>query len=120
MKNSINNPSDLNKYGKHYSESGFWDKIRKFAGKIGRDLLYKVMVLYYVMRSPDVSVRNKMIVIGALGYFILPVDLIPDWIVGLGMTDDATAITLAYVAVKDSITPEIEARARGTVQSWVG
>ena len=48
----------------------------------------------------------------ALGYLILPLDLIPDTIPVIGFTDDLTALTTAYEIVKSSITPEIEARAK--------
>lgn len=57
---------------------------------------------------------------GALGYLILPIDLIPDVVPVLGLTDDAAAITLAYDTVKASITPEIERKAKEKLAQWFG
>ena len=82
------------------------------------DAVYHILILYYVMKSPEVSIRNKAIVIGALGYLILPLDLIPDFIPALGITDDITAIHEAFRAVKDSITPEMENQARRKCKQW--
>ena len=76
------------------------------------------LVLYYVLQSPDVTVSNKALILGALGYFILPLDLIPDVIPALGFTDDAAALALAYKAVQASVTPEIEAKAQAKVDEW--
>ena len=70
------------------------------------------------MKSPDVTLKDKSVIIGALGYLILPLDLIPDFIPIVGITDDVSAIALAYKTVKGSITPEIEAQARNKIKDW--
>ena len=77
------------------------------------------MVLYCVLRCPDVPLCNRSVILGALGYFILPLDLIPDLIPALGFTDDIAALTLAYKAIQSSITPEIKARAEAKVKEWL-
>lgn len=111
------NTSELTTYQKHFSERGFWNKISKVAVNLGRKTLFYALVLYYVLKSPDVSLGNKAIIMGALGYLILPVDLIPDFVPGLGLTDDAAAIKLAYDTVKASVTPEIISKAEQRVYS---
>ena len=110
--------SDLVKYQDNYSEPKLWDKLKKFAAKLGEHTTYYILVLYYVLQSPEVSLANKSMIIGALGYFILPVDLIPDLIPIMGFTDDVAALTLAYNAIKSSITTEIEARAKARLAEW--
>lgn len=118
-KNKTNiNEDDLVKYQNEYSDEKFWDKAKKFAVKLGGNATYYALVLYYVLQSPDVTVSNKALILGALGYFILPIDLIPDMIPALGFTDDAAALALAYKAVKASVTPEIEAKAQAKVDEW--
>ena len=77
---------DLVKYQNEYSDEKFWDKAKKFAVKLGGNATYYALVLYYVLQSPDVTVSNKALILGALGYFILPLDLIPDVIPALGFT----------------------------------
>ena len=65
-------PKDTSAYKKHYSDSKFWDK----AKSVGKNVLKPAMLLYYVMKSSDVPFAIKTKIIGALGYFILPLDLV--------------------------------------------
>ena len=58
--------------------------------------------------------------LGALGYFILPLDIIPDVILGLGFTDDLAALAWALFTLKKYITPEIERKARERLREWFG
>lgn len=103
---------ELKKYQSVFSEPKFWDKLKKVAKSAGKKVVKMALLLYYVMQSPDVPIAQKTIIIGALGYLILPVDLIPDFIPILGFTDDATALAAALKTIKSSITPEIEAKAK--------
>lgn len=109
---------DLEKYQDNYSEPQLWDKLKKFAARLGERATYYVLILYYVLQSPEVSIKNKAMIIGALGYFILPTDLIPDLIPVLGFTDDVAALTLAYKAIQASVTPEIDAKAKEKIAEW--
>lgn len=99
-------------YGRHYDEDGFWKKARRVAALVGRKVLYPALQLYYVLQSKDVPVKAKTLIIGALGYLILPADLVPDFIPALGFTDDLTALMLALRSVNKHLTPEINARAK--------
>ena len=118
-KNEILTEKRLEKYQDHYSEERLRPKMKKFAARLGGKATYYVLVLYYVLQSPDVPLSNKTMILGALGYFILPLDLIPDLIPALGFTDDIAALTLAYKAIQSSITPEIKALAEAKVKEWL-
>ena len=119
MSDKINiKEDDLLKYQENYSEDKLWDKMKKFAKKLGGKSIYYVLVLYYVLQSKDVSLQKKALILGALGYFILPIDLIPDVIPAMGFVDDGAALALAFKAVKDSVTPEIEAKAKEQLGDW--
>ncbi len=120
MQKEVKDTNELTKYGTHYSDDGLWEKIRKVAKKAGRDVIRMALVLYYTLKSQKVNVRDKAIIIGALGYFILPVDLIPDFIPALGFTDDLAALMLAFKAITESITPEYEAQADAKLREWFG
>lgn len=113
-------PKDVKVYQKYYSESGFWKKLGKVAIVAGSRLIYCALLLYYVLKSPDVLIKDKAMIIGALGYFILPVDLIPDFIPVAGYADDMAVLVACYNAVKDNVTPEIEQQAQEKLADWFG
>ena len=62
--------------------------------------------------------QHKMIIIGALGYFILPIDLIPDFIPVAGFTDDASALVACLKTVSDNVTPEVRTKAINKLYDW--
>ena len=103
---------------KYYSEEGLMDKLKKFAKKAGIKTVYAALLLYYVLLSKDVPVKEKGLIIGALGYLILPVDLIPDFIPVAGFTDDLAALAYAIHAVRSYVSPEIEVQAKAKLKDW--
>ncbi|MEC9367852.1 MAG: YkvA family protein [Pseudomonadota bacterium] len=91
----------------------FWDKFRRFAGRIpfASDLL----AAYYCALDPATPLRVRGTLFAALAYFILPVDAIPDVILGLGFTDDAAVIAAAIAMARDHITDLHRAAAARTL-----
>lgn len=106
--------------GKNYSDDKFWDKLKKFAKKAGSSVVYAVLLLYYTLQKPEVPAKAKAIIIGALGYFILPFDLIPDVAVGVGYTDDLGALGVALFQVAIYIDDEIKEKAKEKLKDWFG
>lgn len=115
----IKDPSDLTKYEGHFNEENFWDKLLKVARKAGVKVSYAAVLLFYTLISEEVEVKHKVIIMGALGYFILPLDLIPDFLPG-GYIDDLGALVFALKSVYESITPEIEEKAQMKVKDFFG
>ena len=111
---------DPQKYQKHYSESSFWKKLGKYAAAAGKGIVEKALQLYYVIRDSDAPTSAKTIAIGALGYFILPFDLIPDFIPAVGYTDDLAAIATSLYSLAKYITPEIKEKAAKKLHEWFG
>lgn len=109
-----------NEYVNDYSESGFWDKIKKNVKKIGSKLLYTALQLYYAAKSEDTPAWAKTTIYGALGYLILPIDLIPDALPVVGFSDDAGAIAAATAVVATYITQEVKNRAQSKMKDWFG
>lgn len=102
---------EVQRYGEYYTENKFWKKVQRVAQKVGATVLSPVFTLYYLLQSASVSLRHKAYIVGALGYFILPIDLIPDGLLPLiGFSDDIAVMTLILKLVKDSITPEVKAQ----------
>lgn len=114
----MNKPDNIEKYQGNYSESGFWNKVKNVAKKAGVKVIYVALILYYELTDPNVSPKEKAIIIGALGYFILPIDLIPDTIPVLGFSDDLAALMAAYSYVKGHLTPEVRLMARNKLCEW--
>lgn len=111
-------PRDIEKYQKHYSENGLVNKIGKVCKKAGMKVIYYVLLLYYVLKDESTSAKDKMIIIGALGYFILPVDLIPDFIPLMGFTDDAGALLACIKTISANITPAVKRNAAQKLCDW--
>ena len=105
-------PTNIEHYESRYSESKLIAKLSSAARWAGEKVIYAVLLLYYVLRSDAVPMADKSKVYGALGYFILPADLLLDFLPLVGYTDDLAALMWALHAVTKNITPEIKAQAR--------
>ena len=115
-----NKDEQMTQYSGHYEENAFWAKLQKFARKAGIKVSYAALLLYYVLKSPSTSTKDRAKIIGALGYFILPIDLIPDFIPVAGYTDDLAALVWGVYCVIKSITPEVKANAAAKLHEWFG
>ena len=113
-------PQNIESYQSNYSESGLWKKVKSVAKKAGIKTIYMVLLLHYVLKSPDVPLEDKARIYGALGYFILPIDLIPDFIPAVGYSDDVAALAFALHAVWKNVTPEIKEQAQRKLREWFG
>jgi uncharacterized membrane protein YkvA (DUF1232 family) len=120
MKKTDLTSKDLVKYEGNYSEGAFWDKVKKIASKAGVKTIYYALVLYYTLTDPATPAKYKAVIMGALGYLILPYDLLPDIIPFAGLADDWAALVAAVAYVASAITPAIKEKARAKVTSWFG
>ena len=69
---------DFMNYSNKFSKRDFVEKIARIAKSAGAKLVYAALILYYTLQSPKVSATNKAMIIGALGYLISPIDVVPD------------------------------------------
>lgn len=120
MKKTNLTSKDLVKYESNYSEGAFWNKVKKIASRAGVKTVYYALVLYYTLADPSTPAKYKAVITGALGYFILPFDLLPDLLPFSGMADDWAALVAAVAYVTSAITPAIKEKARAKVNSWFG
>lgn len=104
----------------HYSDKKFLHKMKKLGGGLGNKAMQAAATLYVALRSPDMPKSSKLIVLGALGYFILPLDLVVDFLPLFGLTDDAFVILTALGKVYLSITDEMKEEAKGLIDSKLG
>ena len=105
-------------FGKYYDGSKLWNKVAKVAKAAGLKAIYAVLLLYFVSVDPATPWKAKAIIYGALGYFVLPLDFIPDALPVVGFTDDITALGAALRAVWDYITPTTHERAFERLHAW--
>lgn len=113
-------PKNIEKYRDRYNEQDLLAKITRAAKRAGIKVIYLALLLYYVLKSPKVKLADKGKIWGALGYFILPIDVIPDFIPVAGYTDDLAALMWAFYSVAKNVTPEIEAQAKKKLHDWFG
>lgn len=106
-----------NNYGKSYSESGLWEKIKKFNKKAGKELITNALKLYYAMKLGKATPEQIVAIIAALGYFISPVDAVPDLLPG-GLVDDGGVIALAVGGLACCSAPEVVAAAKAKASEW--
>lgn len=109
---------DFMSYAKNFSANDFVDKISSIAKRAGAKLVYAALLLYYTLQSDNVSKADKAIIIGALGYMISPIDVIPDAIPIAGLTDDLAVLIFALRKVWVNVGPEIQAKAKEKLSKW--
>ena len=107
-------------YTPEYSEERFLDKVVKYGKAIGGELLCQAFLLKKVLGKNEVPGETKLAIIGALGYLICPLDVIPDFIPVAGYTDDAAAVLAAYKMVQAYVTDEDRAEAEANVDKLLG
>ncbi|OFY48950.1 MAG: hypothetical protein A2W85_14895 [Bacteroidetes bacterium GWF2_41_31] len=103
--------STFKKYTAYFNDHALMEKIRFVAEKAGAILIYYALILFYLLKDKNVPARNKMVMVAALGYFILPTDLLADIIPVLGFTDDIAFLSFAVSTVSSFLTPEIKKKA---------
>ena len=107
-------------YSDQYSEKSLFEKIKKVAKTAGIKVIYYVLIAYYLLKKPEVPKKEKAIIIGALGYFIMPLDLVPDFTAGVGYVDDLGALALALGKVALYIDDDIKKQARDKLHDIFG
>ncbi|WP_162063819.1 YkvA family protein [Vibrio taketomensis] len=93
-------------------EKTFWHKMKTSAKRAGEELAVMGIKSWLAVADSNTSVRHKAVLGGALAYFVLPTDMVPDVMAGVGFTDDMAALTLAANSVGNAITDEHEQQAR--------
>ncbi len=109
---------DFMSYANKFSQNDFVEKILRVAKRAGSKLVYAALILYYTLQSDKINVKDKAIIIGALGYLISPLDVIPDAIPIVGLTDDLAVLIYVLKKVWSDIDPEVQERAKTKLADW--
>lgn len=109
-----------NEFSRAYSDQQFWGKLEKYASTAGRELVFLALKLYFALQKPGVPLWVKTAIVGALGYFISPIDAIPDLIPIAGYTDDLGVLVFALAKLSTYIDNEVVSKAEEKVKQWFG
>jgi len=109
-------PGDMEKTAKREANvrKNFWKKIKKTASRI--PYVDEVVASYYCALDPQTPFKVRGTILAGLAYFILPLDLLPDFIAGFGLTDDITVLTLVIGRIREHITEAHRAAAKTALE----
>jgi uncharacterized membrane protein YkvA (DUF1232 family) len=91
----------------------FWTKARQTLGRI--PFSEDAVAAFHCANDSATPLPVRATLFGALAYFVLPFDAIPDFLLGLGYTDDAAVLLAAFTACKSYITDDH----RGKARAWL-
>lgn len=112
------NLPDFMSYSNKFTNGDFIEKISRIAKRAGAKLVYASLILYYTLQSDKVSVKDKAIIIGALGYLISPLDVIPDAIPIAGLGDDLAVLIYVLNKVWGDVSEDIKEKAKNKLSKW--
>lgn len=112
------NLPDFMKYKDKFSHSAFVEKISRIAKRAGAKLVYASLLLFYTLENDKVSIKDKAIIIGALGYLISPLDVIPDAIPIAGLGDDLAVLIYVLHKVWGEVSDEVKEKAKKKMEQW--
>ncbi len=103
-----------------FDDGSFWNKVKNFALKAGKEVIEKALWLYYAAQQPNTPAWARTVIYGALAYFVLPVDAVPDAIPVAGFTDDLGALAAALGTVSMYVTAQVKTMASEKMKEWFG
>ena len=95
-------------------ERGFWGKLKRNVGRV--PFLEEAVSAYVCAFDPATPRTVRAMLLAALAYFVVPTDMVPDFVVGLGFTDDATVLFATLRMVAGSINERHRQEARKRLQ----
>ena len=105
-------------YSNKFTKGEFVEKISRIAKRAGAKLVYAALVLFYTLQSDKVTIKDKAIIIGALGYLISPLDVIPDAIPIAGLSDDLGVLIFVLQKIWGEVNDEVKEKARAKLSQW--
>lgn len=110
--------NEILNYKDKFSQSAFLEKISRIAKRAGAKLIYVALILYYTLQSDKVSLKDKAIILGALGYLISPLDVVPDAIPIAGLGDDLAVLIFVLKKVWGEVNDDVRAKAKSKLSRW--
>jgi len=109
----------MRRYQKDYDGEQLIRKLNRFAHQLGIQVVYRVLNMYYLLIGESkMPLRIRLLVMAALGYFILPTDLISDFIPVFGFSDDLSFLTYAFGQASKYMGPQIKNKSKNKLKQW--
>lgn len=105
-------------YSNKFTKSEFVEKISRIAKRAGAKMVYAALLLFYTLQSDKIPLKDKAIIIGALGYLISPLDVVPDAIPIAGLGDDLAVLIFVLQKVWGDVSEDVKTRAQNKLRDW--
>lgn len=103
----------------NYNYQKTCESINSYAQKVGKTAARPALLLFYVMKSPETTTADKLMIASSLAYLILPLNFISaKRLPVIGWLDEAVALVIMVQKMAKRITPEIQAQAEATLDRW--
>lgn len=113
----VNLPTGNEEDVQNFNDQRFLQKLARFAVTLGKPVIEQIYALYFMILSPDTPMKSKLMIVGALLYFVSPMDAIPDLLGPFGFSDDVAVIALVFKQLKDSMSVDIKAKAMAATET---
>ncbi len=110
----------MKNYSDNFSENKFWKKLKNYAKQSGLKTVYSALLLFYAFKRNETPKWAKNVILGSLGYFLSPIDGIPDLTPFLGYTDDLGVMSFGLVLIACYINEEVREKAKSKLSQWFG
>lgn len=107
-------------YSKVFTDGSFWTKLGDYAKSAGSEVVEKALWLYYAFQQEKTPVWAKTAIVAALGYFISPIDAIPDLVPVVGYADDLGVLALAVTTVATQVDKKVKKLSKAKLEEWFG
>lgn len=116
----LNKKYFMKNYSDNFSENKFWKKLKNYAKQSGLKTVYSALLLFYAFKRNETPKWAKNVILGSLGYFLSPIDGIPDLTPFLGYTDDLGVMSFGLVLIACYIDEEVRENAKSKLSQWFG
>lgn len=106
-------PADAAPGAARFSESSLFEKLARYGRTAGREVVERVLWMWFATRRPDLPVWARTTVYAALAYFVLPLDALPDLLPVVGYTDDIGVLSYALLTIASYVDADVKRRTAG-------
>ena len=110
---------NINQFASKYDELELKPFLKASAKKLGKHIVLYAMIAYTIISDTKVPVKVKLVFMAAIGYLLLPTDLVSDFLPYIGFTDDIAFLSYVISQASDYITPEVTQEAKSKMKSWL-